>query len=426
MKTIKFVNMNSKSLFGQIFILSFLADCMTTQIGNGYTTRSKIVAFSRPDSKSAIVFEIKENSKFTILDKISSKESKHPADWLKIKNENLIGFIEYSKNNASLIFLNLEKPKYGLVVATSLFLRKEPTVDSKPIEKLSTKAIVEIMEDSESSNSVNGRRGYWVKVKTKSQNVGFVFSPFIMIRDSIESLSSLTDFETNETGWAYVKNSPEFIYLLNHNILKRIKNNQIYENQYYLIQSRFVTKDGKVFFRLLKQEASLEDWYSELKVTKIADCYVPAESIIISNKYAPLYARTQALDRKKIRIYEFLSHEVNDDIDPQYSDIDYFEWNKRKFHVIRATEKYENDECRGCFQPEAFNLVFVLEEKGNSFQLIFKAGGSRSASFYQFDRPRIIINDSPPPEGDDSPSKIISSEFVFNGKEFLLISNPNQ
>lgn len=418
-------NMNSKSLLGQFLLLLFLINCISTQIGNGYTTKSKILVFSKPDRNSPVAFEIKENSKFLILDKISQKESKHLVDWLKIKNGGLIGFLEYNKNNSTLIFLNLEKPKYGLVVATSLFVRSEPTVDSKPMEKLSTKDVVEIIEDSESSISVNGKKGFWIKVKTKSQNVGFVFSPYIMIKDSIESLSSLTDFETNETGWAYIKKRPEFIYSLNNNILKKNKNDQINEDQYYLIKSRFVTKNGKVFFRLLKQEASLEDWYSELAVTKIADCYIPAESIILSNKFASLYVRaTQDYDRKKRKIFEFLSQEIDDDINPQYSDIEYFEWKKRKFHVVRATEKYENDECRGCFLPEPYNLVYVLEEKGNLFNLIFKAGGSRSASFYQSDLPTIIINDSPPPEGDDSPSRIISSEFVFNGKEFLLKSNP--
>ncbi|MBM9498951.1 SH3 domain-containing protein [Leptospira sp. 201903071] len=307
-----------------------------------------------------------------------------------------------------------------------MFLRSEPSVESKPIEKLATKDIVEIIEDSKSSTSVQGKIGFWIRVKTKNQNFGFVFSPYVAIGNSIESLSSLTDIETNEIGWAYVKNKPNFIFSLQNKIFKKKENDQIKKNEFYLVRARYVTKDGKVFFRLLKQEARLEDWYSELEITKIADCYIPAEGVIISNKYASLYSKIREEDGKKIKIFEFLSQEVNDDINPEHTRIETFDWKRKKYSVVITSHKFENDECRGCFLPELYNLVYVLEEKGNSFNIIFNSGGWRSASFSNYDRPRITINDSPPPEGDDSPSRIISSDFEFNGKEFVLKSETNQ
>lgn len=409
-------------LYLYLFLL-LVINCFSIQIGNGYTTKSKVNAYVKPDKNGEKAFEINENSHFLILNKISKKDSKPSYDWIKIKFNNQVGFIEFNEYNSALFFLKLDRPKYGLVVATSLFVRSEPNTNSKSMEKLQTKDVVEIVEDSESTTIVNGKKGFWKKVKTKNQNVGFVFSPYIMIQDSIESFASLSEFETKESGWIYIKNKPNFIYFLENNILRKKENDQVTNDEFYVVKSRYLNKEGKVFFRIIKQKARLADWYAELEINTITDCYVPAEIVIISNKYAPLYSQYRDNDKQKTKIFDYLGQEVAEELNPQYTNFETFKWKNNKYIVLLSSSKYETDECIGCFEPELYNRVYVLEEKGNSLRLIFRNWGSRSADFTLYDKPSITIRDSPAPEGDGDPSEIFSSEYEFNGKEFILKSN---
>ncbi|TGL24279.1 SH3 domain-containing protein [Leptospira yanagawae] len=411
----------TKSMFVLILLSLSFTNCLWKQIGNGYTTKSKIQVYSKPDDTSPILFEIPKNANFLILEKITKKDLKQSNDWWKIKKDNQVGYLKDQTRDSNLIFLNVSNPQFGLVAATSLFLRSEPNVESKAIEKLKTKDIVEILEESHSPISVNGKQGNWMKVKSKSQSIGYVFSPYIVIGDTEEILATLSDFETKESGWVYVKNKPSFVHQLYNKKLIKINNEQVEEDQFYFVKSRYVTKEGKVFFRVLKQKSRQEDWYSEIETTVLTDCYLPAESLVLSNQYASLYAKIRLLEPTEKKIFDFLSKEISYDIDPNQTSIKSFQSKKDRYFIVATTARDENDECIGCFLPELENIVYVLKEKANTFEIIFYESGSRSAIIDTYGiSPKIIIRTSPLPEGDESPSKIYSKEYEFKGATFVL------
>ncbi|WP_167481390.1 SH3 domain-containing protein [Leptospira kemamanensis] len=408
-----------------IFILIlfiFHSNCLWKQIGNGYTTKAKIPVYGKPDVASQVLFEIPKNSDFLIIEKLSNKETKLTNDWWKIKKDNRVGYIIDKRDYANLIFLPLQKPQFGLVAATSLFLRSEPNVESKAIEKLKTKDIVEILEESPSTISVNGKQGNWMKIKAKSQNIGYVFSPYIVIGDTEEILTTLSDFETKESGWVYVKNKPGYVHQLYNKKLVKINNEQVEEDQFYYVKSRYVTKEGKVFFRVIKQTSKQDDWYSEIETTVLTDCYLPAESVVLSNKFASLYSKIRINDKLENRIFEYLSKDVDYDIDPDITSIETFQWKKNQYYMIATTFKYEEEACIGCFLAESKNIVFVLKEKGNSFETIFQSAGRRSADLEPYaNPPRVVINTSPMPEGDDDPGAIDSDTYELKGDKFVFM-----
>ncbi|TGL80273.1 SH3 domain-containing protein [Leptospira yasudae] len=414
------------SIFLPLAVVFFAIDCRSFQ-GSGYTYNANSAVYSKPDTKSKIAFELKGNLKFDILEQVPNQDSSGVSNWYKIKKEGQVGYLEearYKKDSKSkLLFLKLKKPKFGMTIATSLFLRSEPSLSGAILEKLQTKDIVEILEEGTSAVPVNGKSGHWAKVKSKNDKVGFVFTPYLMMGDSSNSFSSVEDSESNETGWAFLKNEPKFIFKKQNGKLQRFSNDQLSANQFYLIQSRYLSKDGKIFFHIVKQSASLADWYADLEVTLSADCYVPAESVQVSTHYASLYARVNEPDRKKIKIFEFLSQEISDDVDPEFTSFDSFTFKKVKYYVMITSNKSDYDECKGCFGAERYNRVFVFEERRGGFKLIFSEAGSRRASFDQYSgRPVITISDSPPVEGDQDPSKITNYSYGFNGSEFILNS----
>lgn len=421
------IKKDSQNKFCFMILMFSMLNCISTQIGNGYSTKSTLSVYTKPDKNSSVKFEITKNTDFSLLERIDKKDSNLSKDWWKIEKDNLIGFLEDNSDSSYLIFLRLKKPKYGLVIATSLFLRSEPSTGSKPIEKLQTKDTLEIIEDSKTSISVNGKNGFWIKVKSKNNNVGFVFSPYIIIGDSTENLSLFIDFDTKESGWVYIKNKPNYVYQIQNNILVKIKNEQIDEDNFYLVKSRYLTKDGKVFFHAFKQTGYQDDWYSEIEYTVLADCYIPAENVIISNKYASLYSKIKSEDKTEIKLFEFLSKELNFDIDPKYSRIETFNYKKNKYYMIATSYKYEDDECVGCFIASPENIGLVLKVIGNSYEIIFQGSGYKSAELYSSDSPpKIIICDGGYPEGDEESSNIYFYEYEFKDDQFNLIKKRKQ
>lgn len=415
--------LKTKFIFSAVSLA--IISCSSFPIGTGYTSGQKTIVYSMPDNKSPIVLELKRDSNFDIITYNFLKNNQKGKLWHKIKLNNTVGYIEEdageNTNFQTQLFLTLNEPVYGFVVASSLVLRKQPNTTSAAIEKLATKEIVEILEEGRNQVTVNGKTGSWAKVKTKNNNIGFVFTPYLMLNKSPDNFVFGEDIETDEKGWAYITTSPNIIYQKKKGKLYSVDNNQVRENEFYLIKSRYITKDGKVFFHIYKQTASQADWYSDIEVEYTTDCYIPASQVIVSNRYSPLYSQIKETDKTKRKLIEFLDQQAKYEFDPEKSYFYTFRSKKDKFHVIITSIKSEYDECRGCFDSEDYNLVYVFQEKDNQFKKVFDKGGNRSASFVEEDKKFFItIATSPLPEGDESPSIIKYSTYKFDGSNFEL------
>ncbi|TGL51164.1 SH3 domain-containing protein [Leptospira meyeri] len=404
-----------------------LISCSSFPIGSGYTSKPNTIVYSKPDDKSTIVSELKKDSHFNIITYNYFKSNQKGKLWHKIKQENVVGYIEENvgdnSNSPTQLFLTTNEPIYGFVVASSLVLRSQPNTTSAAIEKLATKEIVSVIEEGKNSVIVNGKTGSWAKVKTKNNNVGFVFTPYLMLSKSPDNFVIGEDIESKEKGWVYTTTFPNTVYIKKHGKLYPVENDQVSENDFYLLDSRYITKDGKVFFHIYKQTGRKADWYSEIEVEYSTDCYISSNHVKVSDRYAVLYSQFKESDKKKRKLIEFLDQQSGEEIDPAKSDFYTFISKKEKYHVIITSTKSEFEDCRDCFYGDDYNLVFVFHEKDNQFKKIFSAGGSRSASFGETNKNfYITIATSPLPEGDESPSTIKSSKYKFNGTNFDLES----
>lgn len=410
------------NLLTNLLLFSLILDCSSKQIGSGYTLRKKSTVYNKPMNESKVILELKSNSYFDITEIIHKNDSLKVKKWYRIIHEEKIGYIEdnkYSYNEKdNLFFLKVNAPSYGMVIATSLILRSEPSTSSKQIERLSTKEIVEILEDGLNQDNVNGKKGLWAKVKTKSSKIGYVFTPYLVRSDSLDKLNSLESYETEENSWIYINNEPKFIYIKEKEKLKKISNDQVKENEFYLIKSRFIGNDGMVYFNIVKMDASLEDWYSEIQYDYITNCYISAKNLQISNSYSVLYSMIKNLSKPEKKLFQIISENINFNIDPYFSKYESFSWKNKKYHVLITSHKNDYESCYGCFAEEKYNIVFVFEETKNNFEKILDIHSSRQAEFENYDVPTLIISDSPPIEGDEDPSKITTRTLKFKSGKF--------
>ena len=410
------------NLLTNLLLFSLILDCSSKQIGSGYTLRKKSTVYNKPMNESKVILELKSNSYFDITEIIHKNDSLKVKKWYRIIHEEKIGYIEdnkYSYNEKdNLFFLKVNAPSYGMVIATSLILRSEPSTSSKQIERLSTKEIVEILEDGLNQDNVNGKKGLWAKVKTKSSKIGYVFTPYLVRSDSLDKLNSLESYENEENSWIYINNEPKFIYIKEKEKLKKISNDQVKENEFYLIKSRFIGNDGMVYFNIVKMDASLEDWYSEIQYDYITNCYISAKNLQTSNSYSVLYSIIKNLSKSEKKIFQMISENINFNIDPYYSKYESFSWKDKKYHVLITSHKNDYESCNGCFEEEKYNIVFVFEETKNNFEKILDIHSSRQAEFENYDIPTLIISDSPPIEGDEDPSKITTRTLKFKSGKF--------
>ena len=214
------------NLLTNLLLFSLILDCSSKQIGSGYTLRKKSTVYNKPMNESKVILELKSNSYFDITEIIHKNDSLKVKKWYRIIHEEKIGYIEdnkYSYNEKdNLFFLKVNAPSYGMVIATSLILRSEPSTSSKQIERLSTKEIVEILEDGLNQDNVNGKKGLWAKVKTKSSKIGYVFTPYLVRSDSIDKLNNLKSYETEENSWIYINNEPKYIFIKEKLIIRSV------------------------------------------------------------------------------------------------------------------------------------------------------------------------------------------------------------
>lgn len=408
--------------------------CSSLPKGTGYTSDKLTQVYSKPDLKSASAGALKGKSEFKILEYNIPIKNQPSLIWTKIQTDFGKGYIfSDSMNPSPQLFLKQQKPTFGLVFATSLQLRAEPFTSATPIEKLPTREIVEILEKGETQVTVNGKTGTWARVKSKNEKIGFVFSPFLMLGESKEQLSKVEDFETGENGWAYLATLPKIVYIKRNGKLFGTKlTDELYSHlsaeKIYQVIGRYITKEGKVYFQIYSKEGKQADWYSEVEAKPLVDCYLPANTLKISNRYALLYiqefGKTLGEDyllitslAMKRKLIQEIDRTHKEDIDPSQTNFEFFESKKQRYHVVTTTEKSLYESCEGCFTNQPHNIVFVFKEKGKELELIFANQGSGMASVSNLEggSPEITISNPPAPEGDGIDRTTV---YKFNGKDF--------
>jgi hypothetical protein len=149
----------------------------------GYVVSSSGVPFyENPKFNSKITNTLKVNTKLSILeDTIEDKERKN-FFWLKVKDDQTIGYIsryEVDHNKSVSLFKEISYTQEEMVKATSLRLRKSPSLNGEIVINLKKSERVTIIAEGSANESIDGFYDNWVKVRTSTGLVGYCFNGFL-------------------------------------------------------------------------------------------------------------------------------------------------------------------------------------------------------------------------------------------------------
>ncbi|TGN19310.1 SH3 domain-containing protein [Leptospira idonii] len=404
--------------------LSTLCNCKSSSVGFGYSSHNQVNVLEKPLHNGQVIYEINKNEYFDIIQYDVEENSKTPFKWHKVRRSgsNSSGYIHQDQTvstNKTQIFLPVTKDNYGLVIASKLMLRQYPDAKSSVLEQLNTKSIVNILDEGKSQVFVDGKLSYWLRVKTKNNLIGFVFSPYIVPGVSEEFLLSLSEFESPETGWAYVNKSPKHVYQKVNGKLKSQGNDEIQEGEFYRFKSRFLASNGEIYLRLVKEEAKTPDWYADTEVETIFSYYIPIKYLKSSSRYALLYSSVSNSNAQTKKMIELMDRQNREDFDIDKTQINSFVHAGKRIYVITTEFMNKYDSCIGffCSSPK---WVYVFSEDG---ELLFhrSSASEEDITFTNSNgKYRITTLEVTPPEGDKPAGIKTYDKFVFDGKTFVF------
>lgn len=405
-----------------------ITSCISKQaIGIGYTNQSKIAVYEKPSLQSEILMNLNQNQIYDIIGKnIPDNDSKLKLLWQRVYINEKVGYIsqeeELIRKNIS-SFSPVSNNRYGLVTATSLLLRDAPSQQGKVIGKLKTREIVELLLDSNSKVKIANLDGTWAKVKTSSNQIGFVFTAYVMRGETPEILKNAESIELYQPGWAILKSTPKKVYDFENGKLSTIETSYGFPEQgefsYY--DKKLVSKDGKVFFNLTKDSKNCDEFSCDDNIEKIYNGYVPSESLKTYLSFSDMYYDNF---REVLKDRGVISKELVNSIDSYFNssydsfpDISTLYINEKEFgkrSLIQATLSYNTiyENTNTYYKNEEYQVL--LKKNGNKYEPLLK-GISQNMEFKDVDSDgveEVLISNH-------NRSSISQTFYVFNGNEFL-------
>ena len=146
---------------------------------------SGVSLYPEPSFSAKIASIVPVNSEVKILEKGIPDKIRKNFTWLKVKLNELEGYISSEEaeryNDPSLsIFTDIDSPRKLLVRATSLRLRKKPSLKGEILTNLKNGEEVTLIAEGSASEKIDDIYDNWVKVKTKDGKIGYCFSGFLI------------------------------------------------------------------------------------------------------------------------------------------------------------------------------------------------------------------------------------------------------
>jgi hypothetical protein len=235
------------------------------------------------------------NQIYDIIGKnIPDNDSKLKLLWQRVYINEKVGYIsqeeELIRKNIS-SFSPVSNNRYGLVTATSLLLRDAPSQQGKVIGKLKTREIVELLLDSNSKVKIANLDGTWAKVKTASNQLGFVFTAYVMRGESPEILKNADSIELYQPGWAILKADLTKVYAYEDGKLSKVDVGGSFpsKGEYSYYNNKLVTKEGKVYFHLIKESKNCDYFECSENSNIVYSGYVSSDHLKTYPTFTDMY-----------------------------------------------------------------------------------------------------------------------------------------
>ena len=268
-----------------IFLVLFSVSCkkeknLTKSLTSYVIGNSTVSLYEKMDVTSKIILSLEQNTEFQILEKEIVDPVNKKLSWYKVAYNDKLAYVserDYESNNIS-IFETEKSTEPYYVLASSLRLRKSPTLTGEIITNLPQKTQVTILEKSVKSQQIDGKYDYWVKVKTQDGKIGFsyrgylitglhpewkeeVANGYMVIKDTSEFLDAPAG-EKVETS----ESDPNLFDVIQAgDIVPALTKATVNGKVYYQVKERYeepelmsIIRDGNIFFWI---EASKVDYF---------------------------------------------------------------------------------------------------------------------------------------------------------------------
>jgi|GEM_PF-2403119 len=268
-----------------IFLVLFSVSCkkeknLTKSLTSYVIGNSTVSLYEKMDVTSKIVLSLKLNSDFQILEKDIPDSVNKKLSWFKVSYSDKVAYVsmrEYESNNISIFEAEKSTEPY-YVLASSLRLRKSPTLTGEIITNLPKNTQVTILEKSVKSQQIDGKYDYWVKVKTQDGKMGYsyrgylitglhpewkeeVANGYMVIKDT----SELLDAPAGEKVESSESDPNLFDVIKVGDIVPALTKATVNGKVYYQVKDRYtetelqsMLRDGNIFFWI---EASKVDYF---------------------------------------------------------------------------------------------------------------------------------------------------------------------
>ena len=191
-------------------------NCREKAVGVAYVVGDRLPVYAKPDRFLQPATVLKKDARLDILEtKVPDPRAPKRAFWYRIRAEKVEGYVSYDEelqrgNLAS--FTPTAGKQDGLITASSLRLREDPTLKAKVITSLPRRTVVNVIMQGSLRQKIGKKEDIWVKVRTPDGKEGFCFAGYLH-RGNPEQIKNLAEaeFELIE-GFIFAKaESPAYL-----------------------------------------------------------------------------------------------------------------------------------------------------------------------------------------------------------------------
>jgi hypothetical protein len=143
---------------------------------------SALNVYSTPDLRTKPIHTLSSNSEFKILEHGIINLAFEKIRWFKIKKDSVEGFLseQVLEKREIASFEESPLPEEAFVSASSLRVRKNPSLTGEVIASLPRNTRVEILSKGKTLEQIDNKYDAWVRIKTADGKIGFCFRGYLI------------------------------------------------------------------------------------------------------------------------------------------------------------------------------------------------------------------------------------------------------
>ncbi len=213
-----------------------------------------IPIYSEPDFKSKILVSKSIDSELKLLEHGIINKAFEKIKWFKVSLGEQLGYLsELSLEKKEIVVLEDVTPYESIVNASSLRIRKSPSLNSGILASVSENTPIQVIAHGKNPEFIDNKNDIWVKVKLQDGKIGFCFKGFL--NDGLDkSIGEEIGF-----GLVLIKSKLNLLIHPKGEIISEETNNQIKDDGIYPVKSTAIV-NGKKFFHIKEKFFSCEQF----------------------------------------------------------------------------------------------------------------------------------------------------------------------